>query len=76
MIFSPEKSLHPARLSDALVPRVPHPSSNWAPSFGLFKPNQHLLWVALNKVGFWCLCLAIYLFFEGKGSSAHCPSVW
>lgn len=46
------------------------PASNWEPNFGLFKPHQHFPWIALSTAGFWCLCLAIYYFYEGMGSSA------
>lgn len=72
MVLSLQKPFsHPTCLSNALVPSEPHPSSNWEPSFGLFKPNQHFPWIALSTAGFWCLCLAIYYFSEGMGSLAH-----
>lgn len=71
MLFPQKPFSHPTCLSNALVPSEPHPNSNWEPSFGLFKPNQHFPWNALSTAGFWCLCLVIYYFFEGMGSLAH-----
>lgn len=51
------------------------PQQQLSTKFWIIQTHQHLPWVALNTARFWCLCLTIY-FFEGKGSSAHCPGVW